>query len=68
MKKAVLLHGTDGSPNDHWFPWLKKVLEENEYEVFAPTLPENHTPNRDVYEEFLKKSGWLAIHCLDDFL
>lgn len=58
MKKAVLLHGTDGTPNDHWFPWLKKELEENGYEVYAPTLPENHTPNRDIYEEFLKKSGW----------
>jgi predicted alpha/beta hydrolase family esterase len=58
MKKAVLLHGTDGSTNDHWFPWLKKELEENGYEVFAPTLPENHTPNQDVYEKFLKNSGW----------
>lgn len=58
MKKAVLLHGTDGSPYDHWFPWLKKELEECGYEVFAPTLPENHTPNRDIYEEYLKKSGW----------
>lgn len=58
MKKAVLLHGTDGSPKDHWFPWLKKELEENGYEVFAPTLPENHTPNRVVYEEYLKKSDW----------
>lgn len=58
MKRAVLLHGTDGTPNDHWFPWLKKELEENGYDVYAPTLPENHTPNRDVYEEFLKKSGW----------
>ncbi len=58
MKKAVLLHGTDGSPNDHWFPWLKKELEENGYEVFAPALPENHTPNRDIYEDFLKNSSW----------
>jgi uncharacterized protein len=58
MKKAVLLHGTDGSPKDHWFPWIKRVLEEGGYEVFAPTLPENHIPNRDIYEAFLKKSGW----------
>lgn len=58
MKKAVLLHGTDGSPDDHWFPWLKKELEERGYSVFAPTLPENHTPSRDVYEEFLKNTGW----------
>jgi uncharacterized protein len=58
MKKAVLLHGTDGSPGDHWFPWLKNELEKSGYEVFAPTLPENHTPNRGLYEEFLKNSGW----------
>ena len=58
MKKAALLHGTDGSPNDHWFPWLKSELEKKGYKVFAPTLPENHTPSRDVYEAFLKDSGW----------
>lgn len=58
MKKAVLLHGTDGTPNDHWFPWFRNKLEENGYEVFAPTLPQNHMPNREVYEQFLKESGW----------
>ena len=58
MKRAVLLHGTDGSPNDHWFPWLKNELKENGYEVFAPTLPENHTPNHGIYDDFLKNSSW----------
>jgi predicted alpha/beta hydrolase family esterase len=58
MKKAVFLHGTDGAPDDHWFPWLRKQLENSGYEVFAPTLPENHTPNWNVYEAFLKQSGW----------
>lgn len=58
MKKAVLLHGTDGTPNDHWFPWLKRELEKCGYEVFAPTLPENHTPNRDTYDESLKNFNW----------
>ncbi|MCA9342741.1 alpha/beta hydrolase [Candidatus Saccharibacteria bacterium] len=58
MKKAVFLHGTDGNPNDNWWSWLRKLLEENGYEIFAPTLPENHTPNKEVYDKFLKKSGW----------
>lgn len=58
MKKAVLLHGTDGSPKKIWFPWLKHQLEENGYEVFAPELPQNHTPNKIVYDKFLKNSGW----------
>jgi Predicted esterase of the alpha/beta hydrolase fold len=58
MKKAALFHGTDGTPHDHWFPWLSAELKQYGYQVFAPELPENHTPNRDIYEAFLKKSGW----------
>jgi hypothetical protein len=58
MKKAVILHGTDGKPTDQWFPWLEKLLEESGYEVYLPTLPNNHTPNRETYEKFLRESGW----------
>lgn len=58
MKRAVLLHGTDGRPDDLWFPALKQQLEDFDYKVFAPVLPDNHTPNKEVYNTFLKKSGW----------
>lgn len=58
MKRAVLLHGTDGSTDDHWFPWLKQELETRGYEVFCPDLPGKHTPNREVYEKYLRDSGW----------
>ncbi len=58
MKRAVLFHGTDGNPSEHWFPWLKKWLEDKGYEVFAPELPENHTPDLKIYEKFLKESNW----------
>lgn len=58
MKKAALLHGTDGTPSDHWFPWMKSELENRGYEVFAPQLPECHTPNREAYEAFLRESNW----------
>lgn len=58
MKKAVFLHGTDGNPKDNWWSWLREVLGKRGYEIYAPTLPENHTPNQEIYEEFLKKSGW----------
>jgi predicted alpha/beta hydrolase family esterase len=58
MKNAIILHGTDGNPEHNWFPWLKKKLEENGYKVWAPILPGNHTPNRQVYNDFLFSKGW----------
>lgn len=58
MKKAVILHGTDGKPEDNWFPWLKNLLEGKGYEVWVPLLPGNHTPNREVYNDFLHSSDW----------
>lgn len=58
MKKAVILHGTDGSPEHNWFPWLKEWLEGRGYEVWVPSLPNNHTPNRHTYNDFLLNSNW----------
>ena len=58
MKKAVILHGTDGNPEGNWFPWLKNELENRGYEVWVPLLPDNHMPNRSVYNDFLFSSGW----------
>jgi predicted alpha/beta hydrolase family esterase len=58
MKRAVILHGTDGKPDSNWFMWLKAKLEAESYEVWVPLLPENHTPNREVYGDFLFGQGW----------
>lgn len=57
-KRAVILHGTDASPEANWFPWMKKLLEEKGYEVWVPLLPNNHTPNAKVYNDFLFGAGW----------
>lgn len=58
MKKAVILHGTDGKPTDQWLPWLQEKLQEVGYEVWAPLLPNNHKPDRQTYDRFLRESGW----------
>ncbi len=57
MKRAVVLHGTDGSPEGNWLAWLKQKLEAEGYDVWAPLLPDNHTPNRETYGNFLFNSG-----------
>lgn len=53
---ALILHGTDSNPEENWFPWLKRQLEDRGYNVWVPSLPENHTPNRTVYNDFLFSS------------
>jgi predicted alpha/beta hydrolase family esterase len=51
MKRAVILHGTDGNPEENWFPWLKARFEGEGYQVWVPELPENHTPNRELWDD-----------------
>ena len=40
QKRVFIIHGWDGYPEEGWFPWLKKKLEEKGFEVFTPQLPE----------------------------
>ena len=36
---AVIIHGSYGSPDENWFPWLKKELQKIGYKVFVPAFP-----------------------------
>lgn len=58
MRRAIILHGTDGMPEESWRPWLRRKFEAEGYEVWIPALPENHTPNRELYGDFLFGQGW----------
>jgi predicted alpha/beta hydrolase family esterase len=39
MKTAIIIHGTEGYPEENWFPWLKHELEEKGYKVLVPQFP-----------------------------
>lgn len=53
MKQALILHGTDATPQSNWFIWLKGKLEKDGYKVWLPQLPNSDTPNTKVYTDFL---------------
>lgn len=35
----IILHGSFGSKDGNWFPWLKKILESKNYTVDVPQMP-----------------------------
>jgi predicted alpha/beta hydrolase family esterase len=58
MKNALILHGTNSTPQSNWFPWLKENLQQKGWNVFAPQLPHADRPNIQRYNDFLFHSGW----------
>jgi len=53
MKNALILHGTSGTPNDFWFPWLKIELEKKGYTTSVPQLPNADNPDLKVWLPFI---------------
>lgn len=39
MSKIFIIHGTEGYPEENWFPWLKNELENLGHQVFVPQFP-----------------------------
>ena len=60
-KKAIIFHGTGGSPDVAWYPWLRKCLESRGYTVEVPAYP---TINREPIETFLPKV--MSRHTFDE--
>jgi len=48
-KRAFIVHGWDGYPEEGWFPWLKKELEIRGFEVSIPQLPDAAHPHIDTW-------------------
>ena len=46
-----IIHGIYGHPEENWFPWVKKELEKQSYEVIVPKFP---TPIGQSLESWMK--------------
>lgn len=44
MKKAIILHGWESNPTEHWYQGEKTILESKGYAVFVPALPNTNYP------------------------
>ncbi|MBI2668482.1 serine hydrolase family protein [Candidatus Woesearchaeota archaeon] len=55
MKRAIIVHGWDGFPENHWFPWLQKKLEEKDFHVVVPRMPDPENPKMETWVPFLKR-------------
>jgi len=53
ISKVVILHGTDGTPEGIWIPWLKSALEKKGVSVWAPLLPGNSRPDIKKYNDYI---------------
>lgn len=53
MRRAIILHGTMGSPQGNWFLWLSKQLQNRGLEIWLPQLPNSNNPSLREWKEFV---------------
>lgn len=58
MKNALILHGTDATVKDNWFPWLESKLKKRGYKVWVPGLPRSGKPSMKRYNKFILSNNW----------
>ncbi len=44
QRRVFLIHGWEGRPDNHWFPWLSWELKARGFAVHALTMPHSEAP------------------------
>lgn len=74
MRNIFIIHGSYGSPQENWFPWLKKELSKLGHRVFVPRFPipknESGAEHKldlwlkefNEYKDYLNKDSVIIAH------
>jgi len=52
----VILHGKHGTPENYFYPWLKRELEKKGHKVYLPALPNTEEPNDEEQATYVFKN------------
>lgn len=55
MKRVINIHGWGGYPQEGWRPWLKKELEDRNYTVINPAMPDTNNPKMRAWISYLSR-------------
>lgn len=55
MKRVFIIHGWGGNPETDWLPWLKTELENKNFKVEIPSMPDSSHPKIDSWVSYLSK-------------
>ena len=55
MNRIFIIHGWNGFPENHWFPWLKKELERLNFKVIIPAMPNPSEPKIEEWVSYLNQ-------------
>jgi predicted alpha/beta hydrolase family esterase len=55
MKKVYLIHGWDGSPEEPMLQWIKNKLEERNFKVIVPKMPNPSEPKINSWINKIRK-------------
>jgi len=71
MVNLIIIHGVGGYPEENWFSWLKKEMEELTMKVYVPKFPIDENQNLDGwlkefknYEQYLDENTIIVGHSL----
>ena len=56
MKRAFIVHGWGGHPEEAWMPWLKTELEKLGVQVYALSMPDTDHPRIETWVPYLAEN------------